>query len=144
MQYNPIVADRSGEIYGAGQVGAAQMDAQAKINLANQLSQSFGSVVNSYAQYQGDKAKAKVYGEFLDRHGEQLGVHPEWIEQYKQMPFREQIASAELMTGGLGQQLMQGNYLDKKQNYALERMAARQAGGGGGGGSDYVVGQGWQ
>ena len=143
--YNPTVDDRSGEILAAGQVGAAQANAQMLQGIGQNIGDAIKSFAGVYAEDKALNAKAKAYGDFLKTHGTQLGFDPNWIAAYDKAPRDEQLAAGEIMTGGLGNSLRSLNYLQAQK----EMWAGRAKGGGkaavgdGGAAGDYVPGQGW-
>jgi hypothetical protein len=69
FSYSPQVADRSGEIIAAGQVGAAQANAQMMGQLGQDIGGALANLGGMYAQNKGLEAEAAGY----DRIGEILG-----------------------------------------------------------------------
>jgi hypothetical protein len=67
--YNPTVNDRSGEIYGAGQMQAAAINAEAMKGLGQDIGGALQAIGGMYAQNKGMQAEAEGY----DRIGEILG-----------------------------------------------------------------------
>jgi hypothetical protein len=72
--YNPTVNDTSGAIRGQGIVNSAQMNAQAKVQLANDISGALVSLAGAYGQMQGTKAKGKNFKKFMGMAGETFGM----------------------------------------------------------------------
>ena len=66
--YNPTVNDRSGEILGAGQMQAAQTNAQAMQQMGSDIGGALMGIGEMYAQNKGMQAEAEGY----DRIGEIL------------------------------------------------------------------------
>jgi hypothetical protein len=139
MQYNPTVADRSGEILGQGQSNASMLQMQGMQGMGQDLGAAIASLAGSYAKGRADQAKAKAYTEFLDMHGETLGVQPEWLEEFRKKKPQEQLAMGDLLVGSMLPHQQRMQYLER-QGEIFPR-------GGGGdssaGEGDYVVGQGW-
>jgi hypothetical protein len=135
------VSDRSGEFLAAGITGAAQANQQAQKQLGDTIGATIQSLAGSYVQGQQDKAKATAFGQFLNMHGDTLGVKPEDIAAYAKMPRSEQLQLVDFYTGQPGQQVGRMQYLNNQA-----ALYPRGSGGtsGGGSGGDYVVGQGWQ
>ena len=69
FDYNPTVNDRSGEFLAAGQVGAAQTNAQMMQGLGENIGGALQSLGAMYAQEKGLQAEAAGY----DKIGEILG-----------------------------------------------------------------------
>jgi hypothetical protein len=69
FSYSPQVADRSGEIMAAGQMQAAQTNAQMMGQLGQDIGGALAGLGNMYAQNKGLEAEASGY----DRIGEILG-----------------------------------------------------------------------
>ena len=67
--YNPTVNDRSGEILGAGQMQAAQTNAQMMNQMGSDIGGALAGIGEMYAQNKGMQAEAEGY----DRIGEILG-----------------------------------------------------------------------
>jgi hypothetical protein len=131
--YNPTVNDTSGQIMGQGMIGAAQSNADAQ----KQLGQDIGGVIKqfagAYAENKALDAKAAAYGDFLNRHGSQLGLDPEWIKGFAKAPRDQQLAAGEMLTGQFGQQIGRMTYLNR---------SGEIYGGGGGGGGGGAAGGG--
>jgi hypothetical protein len=130
IKYDPGVYDRSGEIIAAGQLGAAQTNADMMKGLGEDIGGAIASLAGSYVQGKQLKAKADGYSEFLGMHGEQLGFKPEYLEQFKKKSPAEQIALGDMLIN---------SYLPHAQRmqYLNTQMGGRGAGvgyGGGGGG----------
>jgi hypothetical protein len=72
--YNPTVNDRSGEIIGAGMMGAAETNA----NTMNQLGQNIGgalaSIGNIYGELEGMKAKGRAFKKTMEVVGPSFGM----------------------------------------------------------------------
>jgi len=127
--YSPTVNNTSGQILAAGTVGAAQTNADTQ----KQMGQDIGSVIKqfagAYAENKALDAKAAAYGDFLNRHGSQLGFDPEWIKGFAKAPRDQQLAAGEMLTGQFGQQIGRMTYL----NRSGEIYGGGGSGGGGGG-----------
>jgi hypothetical protein len=101
-----------------------------------------GSFVSAYANNKALDAKAAAYGDFLSRHGTQLGFDPAYIKEFANAPRDQQLAAGDMLTGQFGQQVGRMQYLNT-QGSIFGGNSGTGAGGKGGAG-DYVVGQGWQ
>ena len=94
-----------------------------------------GSLINSFANKKAMDAKDKAYMGFFDRHGDDLGFDPGYLEQLKAMPREERLASFDLMTSQPGQRLGSLAYMNQQSNL----YGGRGTGGGGGGGNQVYV-----
>ena len=101
-----------------------------------------GSLINSFANKKAMDAKDKAYLGFFERHGEDLGFDPQYLQQLKSMPREERLMSFDIMTGAPAQRLGSLQYLNQQASL-FPRNPGTGAGGGGGGSGDYVVGGGW-
>jgi len=139
MQYNPVVTDNRDKYITA----AAQTNAEAM----GQMGQDIGSVIKqfagAYAENKALDAKAAAYGDFLNRHGRQLGFDPEWIKGFAKAPRDQQLAAGEMLTGQFGQQIGRMTYLNRSGEI-YGGGGSGGGGGGGGGGGSYTVGKGWE
>lgn len=97
-----------------------------------------GTLISSYANKKAMDAKDRAYTSFFDRHGEDLGFQPEYLEQLKQMPREDRIASFDLMTSQPGQRLGSLQYMNQ-QAQLYGGGSSRGTGGGGGGGNQVYV-----
>jgi hypothetical protein len=104
-----------------------------------------GSFISAYADNKALEAKGEAYGDFMKRHGQQLGFDPTYLDDFLKKPKRDQAMIGDqiigLSGGGGGNRMMSLNHLNRQ----AELYPGRGAGGGGAaaGGGDYVVGQGW-
>lgn len=82
-----------------------------------------GSFVAAYADNKALEAKGSAYGDFMKRHGDQLGFDPEWIKGFLSESPRQQAMIGDSIIGmqNTGRQLMNMNYLNAQ-------MAPRTAG----------------
>ncbi len=144
FSYSPQTQDTSGQILGGGIVNSANINAQARVKLADDIGGAITTLAGAYAQGQATKAKGKAYGDFMSRHGEQLGFDPQYLQDFLKKKPAEQAMIGDSIVGmqTAGRNLMSLNYL----NQQADRYPRTGGGGGGGGagGGDYVVGQGWQ
>lgn len=88
-----------------------------------------GSLINSFANRKAMDAKDKAYMGFFERHGDDLGFDAEYLEQLKNMPREERLASFDLMTSQPGQRLGSLQYMNQQANLFG---GGRGTGGGGG------------
>jgi len=137
--YNPTVNDQSGQIIGQGMVGAAQTNADTMRQVGNDI----GSVITQFAgAYAADKAlqaKGSAYGDFMKRHGQQLGFDPGYLEDFLKRDPREQAMIGDNIIGmqNTGNRLMGLNYMNQQANLFSGNRGSGAGGGGGGiGGGD--------
>jgi hypothetical protein len=74
MQYNPGVYDRSGEIIAAGQMQAAQTNAQMMGQLGSDIGGALTTLAAAYGQRQGTIAKGKNFKKFMGMAGDTFGM----------------------------------------------------------------------
>ena len=89
-----------------------------------------GSLVNSFANRKAADAKDKAYTGFFQQHGEDLGFDAGYLQQLKDMPRDERVASFDLMTGQPGQRLGSLSYLNQQASSFGGRPGGTGAGGG--------------
>lgn len=134
FSYAPQTQDRSGEIIGAGMMGAAQTNA----DTMRQVGSDIGNVISQFAgAYAADKAlqaKGAAYGDFMKRHGQQLGFDPGYLEDFLKRDPREQAMIGDNIIGmqNTGNRLMSLNYMNQQANLFSGN---RGTGAGGGGAS---------
>jgi hypothetical protein len=114
FNYDPGVNDRSGEILGAGVVGAANTNAEMMGNLGQNIGNVISTFAGAYANNKALDAKGAAYGDFMKRHGDQLGFDPEWIKGFLSESPRQQAMIGDSIIGmqNTGRQLMNMNYLN--------------------------------
>lgn len=95
-----------------------------------------GSFVSAYANNKALDAKAAAYGDFLSRHGKQLGFDPTYIKEFANAPRDQQLAAGDMLTGQFGQQVGRMQYLNTQGSIFGGN---RGTGGGGGGGNNGMV-----
>jgi hypothetical protein len=73
-----------------------------------------GSFVAAYADNKALEAKGSAYGDFMKRHGDQLGFDPEWIKGFLSESPRQQAMIGDSIIGmqNTGRQMMNMNYLN--------------------------------
>jgi hypothetical protein len=100
-----------------------------------------GSFVSAFANNKALEAKGSAYGDFMKRHGDQLGFDPEWIKGFLSESPRQQAMIGDSIIGmnNTGRSLMSQQIVDRQMGGGGNRGT-----GGGGGAGDYLVGQGWQ
>lgn len=130
----------------AGAAMAAQGGSRGGSDSADSV---IGSFVNAYANDKALRAKGEAYGDFMKRHGQQLGFDPGYLEDFLKRDPREQAMIGDSIIGmqNTGNRLMSLNYMNQQANL-FGGGRGTGAGGGtasGGGGSQrgYQVGQGW-
>lgn len=99
LAYNPTTNDRSGEIMAAGQLGAAQTNAQAMQGIGDNIGNVIASFAGAYANNKALEAKGSAYGDFMKRHGSQLGFDPEWIKGFLSESPRQQAMIGDSIIG---------------------------------------------
>ena len=138
--YNPTVNDQSGQIIGQGMVGAAQTNA----DTMRQVGSDIGSVITQFAgAYAADKAlqaKGSAYGDFMKRHGQQLGFDPGYLEDFLKRDPREQAMIGDNIIGmqNTGNRLMGLNYMNQQANLFSGNRGSGGGGGGIGGGDSFT------
>ena len=90
-----------------------------------------GSFVSAYADNKALEAKGEAYGDFMNRHGEQLGFKPEYLQDFLKKPKREQAMIGDQIIGmqNTGRQIMNQQYLKQQ----ADAFGGRGGGGAGGG-----------
>jgi hypothetical protein len=88
-----------------------------------QLMGAIGQFAGQFADNKALEAKGSAYGDFMKRHGDQLGFDPEWIKGFLSESPRQQAMIGDSIIGmqNTGRQLMNMNYLNAQ-------MAPRTAG----------------
>ena len=76
------------------------------------------SFVNSYANNKALEAKGTAYGDFMKRHGDQLGFDPEWIKGFLSESPRQQAMIGDSIIGmqNTGRSLMSQQIVDMQMN----------------------------
>ena len=114
--YNPTVNDNSGAIMAQGMMGTAQTNA----DTMRQVGSGIGSVITQFAgAYAADKAlqaKGAAYGDFMKRHGQQLGFDPGYLEDFLKRDPREQAMIGDNIIGvqNAGNRVMGLNYMNEQ------------------------------
>jgi hypothetical protein len=72
--YNPQTQDRSGEIIGAGQMQAANTNAQMMSQLGSDIGGALTTLAAAYGQRQGTIAKGKNFKKFMGMAGDTFGM----------------------------------------------------------------------
>jgi hypothetical protein len=87
------------------------------------LMSAIGQFAGQFAENKALEAKGSAYGDFMKRHGDQLGFDPEWIKGFLSESPRQQAMIGDSIIGmqNTGRQLMNMNYLNAQ-------MAPRTAG----------------
>ena len=101
-----------------------------------QMMSAIASLAGTFAQDQATKAKGKAYGDFLGKHGEQLGFNPEYLQDFLKKKPAEQAMIGDNIIGmqNTGNRLMGLNSMQYQANlYAGNR-------GTGGGGRGWASG----
>jgi hypothetical protein len=74
FSYSPQVADRSGEILAAGQVGAAQANAQMMGQVGQDIGGALAGIGQMYGEMEGRKAKGRAFKKTLEVLGPSFGM----------------------------------------------------------------------
>jgi hypothetical protein len=101
-----------------------------------------GSLINSFANKKALETKDKAYMGFFERHGEDLGFDPEYLNRLKDMNRDERVAAFDIMTGQPGQRLGSLNYLNTQMARRATPVSGMGTGGssaGAGGGGDVLT-----
>ena len=79
-----------------------------------QLMGAIGQFAGQFADNKALEAKGSAYGDFMKRHGDQLGFDPEWIKGFLSESPRQQAMIGDSIIGmnNTGRQLMNMNYLN--------------------------------
>jgi hypothetical protein len=113
--------------------------------MTNQTFEALGQFAGQYADNKALEAKGSAYGDFMKRHGDQMGFDPEWIKGFLSESPRQQAMIGDSIIG----------MNNTGRNIMSQQIVDRQMGGGGGGGATggggaggkqqkgYVPGQGW-
>jgi len=93
-----------------------------------------GSFISAYANNKALEAKGTAYGDFMKRHGQQLGFDPGYLEDFLKRDPREQAMIGDNIIGmqNTGSKLMSLNYMNQQSNAFGGRGDGTGAGAGGG------------
>jgi hypothetical protein len=83
--YAPTVNDRSGEFLAAGQVGAAQTNAQAMGQMGQDIGGALTSLAAAYGQRQGTISKGKNFKKFMGMAGGAFGLDESKLGMFNDM-----------------------------------------------------------
>jgi len=136
FNYDPGVADRSGEFIAQCAQNASQITAQTMDRFGRDMGSMMASFANQYAENKATDAKGKAYGDFMKRHGDQLGFDPEWIKGFLSESPRQQAMIGDSIIGmqNTGRSLMSQQIVDMQMN----RGGSPGSGGGGGGSQPFM------
>jgi hypothetical protein len=148
--YNPTVNDRSGEILGAGQMQAAQTNAQMMGQLGSDIGGALASIGNMYGEIEGNKAKGRAFKDVFKVIAPSAGIDLKQLETLTGGSLKNDMdwynareTMAPLLPALINAQLTQGRMGIQKQAPYVDQMLDNQrdvAGGkktwnpGGGGG----------
>jgi hypothetical protein len=93
------VQDRSGEFLAQGANNAATLTMKSMENFGDDMGSMMASFANQYAENKATDAKGKAYGDFMKRHGDQLGFDPEWIKGFLSESPRQQAMIGDSIIG---------------------------------------------
>jgi hypothetical protein len=80
FSYSPQVADRSGEIIAAGQVGAAQANAQMMGQMGENIGGALQAIGGMYGEIESQKAKGRAFKDVFKVVSPSLGMSMEQLE----------------------------------------------------------------
>ena len=114
FNYDPGVNDESGKILGGAIMGTAETNAQMMGDLGQNIGNTIASFAGAFANNKALEAKGTAYGDFMKRHGDQLGFDPEWIKGFLGESPRQQAMIGDSIIGmqNTGRQMMNMNYLN--------------------------------
>jgi hypothetical protein len=106
--------------------------------MTNQTFEALGQFANQYAENKAADAKGKAYGDFMKRHGDQLGFDPEWIKGFLSESPRQQAMIGDSIIGmqNTGRSIMSQQIVDRQMGGGGNRGTG---GGGGGGGAFFTM-----
>jgi hypothetical protein len=99
FNYDPGVNDESGKILGGAIMGTAQTNAQMMGDLGQNIGNTIASFAGAFANNKALEAKGSAYGDFMKRHGDQLGFDPEWIKGFLSESPRQQAMIGDSIIG---------------------------------------------
>ena len=99
FNYDPGVNDESGKILGGAIMGTAETNAQMMGDLGQNIGNTIASFAGAFANNKALEAKGSAYGDFMKRHGDQLGFDPEWIKGFLSESPREQAMIGDSIIG---------------------------------------------
>jgi hypothetical protein len=99
-----------------------------------QLMGAIGQFAGQFADNKALEAKGEAYGDFMNRHGEQLGFDPGYLQDFLKKPKREQAMIGDQIIGmqNTGRQIMNQQYLKQQ----ADAFGGRGGGADGAGGGD--------
>jgi hypothetical protein len=132
--YNPTVNDRSGEILGAGQMQAAQTNAQMLQGIGDDIGGAIASLGKSYAAAKADAAELEGYDEVFKMHAPQMGVGGEDLDRFLKMPNQQRRAAYTSLYENYMPHQQRMEYLKTQASSFGNRGPGAGGGGGAGGG----------
>jgi hypothetical protein len=99
FNYDPGVNDESGKILGGAIMGTAETNAQMMGDLGQNIGNTIASFAGAYANNKALEAKGSAYGDFMKRHGSQLGFDGEWIKGFLSESPRQQAMIGDSIIG---------------------------------------------
>jgi hypothetical protein len=103
-----------------------------------QLIGAIGQFAGQFADNKALEAKGSAYGDFMKRHGDQLGFDPEWIKGFLSESPRQQAMIGDSIIGmqNTGRSLMSQQIVDRQMGGGGNRGTG---GGGGAGGAFFTM-----
>lgn len=123
---------------------ADQYNADREQAMVEGIGKGIQSLMATYVEGQAMNAKGEAYGDFMSKHGQQLGFDPNWLSDFSKKKPWEQAMIGDSIIGmqNAGNRLMGINAMNHQASlYGGGRTGGRGMGGAGSG--DYVVGSGW-
>jgi hypothetical protein len=107
--------------------------------MTNQVFQAAGALAGQYADNKALEAKGSAYGDFMKRHGDQLGFDPEWIKGFLSESPRQQAMIGDSIIGmqNTGRNIMSQQIVDRQMGGGGNRGTG--GGGGGAGGAFFTM-----
>jgi hypothetical protein len=130
--YNPSVNDRSGEILGQSQVGAAQTRAESMQQMGQDIGSAITSLAGMYAQDRMQVAGGKAFKDFMGMAAPAMGIKADDLELFKKINDRDAfqlsqqflpVAPSMISATGLGKHY---NSMALANQNAANQAAARQ------------------
>ena len=135
--YNPTVNDRSGEIIGAGMMGAADTQANAMAGLGQNIGNALQAIGGMYGEIEARKAKGRAFKDVFKVVAPSAGIDMKQLEQLTGgslkndmdwanasetiSPILPSLINARLVTGKMGIQ-QQGQQLATDRMYTQEQL----------------------
>jgi hypothetical protein len=125
----------------------AQQDQAQQQAMMEGIQQGIGTLMGAYAENEAMNAKGKAYGDFLKKHGSQLGFDPTYLDDLLKKKPRDLALVGDGILGmnNMGNRVMSLNYLNQQMAPRATPVnagygtAPAASGAGGGGGGDVLT-----